>query len=276
MPTYAIGDVQGCCEELCDLLNRINFDETKDKLWFTGDLVNRGPDSLATLRLVQKLNAVTVIGNHECHLLAIAAGIGRQGKGDTLDAVLDAADANDLLDWIRQFPFLHRDDESGYVMVHAGVPPQWDLQQAAALAGEAELVFRGDSFHDFLPHMYGNQPDIWQDSLTGRDRLRFIVNAFTRTRYCNNEGRLNFSDKGPPGSQVERYYPWFSIPTRKTRDVNIIFGHWASVRHGNLQHFAGDNVYPVDTGCVWGRELTAMRLEDKRCFSVPSRQQVVE
>jgi len=274
MPTYAIGDIQGCYQELLDLLDRINFDERNDRLWFSGDLVNRGPDSLATLRLVRRLKAVTVTGNHECHLLAIAAGIGNQGKSDTLDEILGAADRDELLTWIRQFPFLHSDADSGYTMVHAGLPPQWDLQQAIAMSEEAGAIFKGDDFRHFLPNMYGNRPDIWDDRLTGWDRLRFIVNAFTRTRYCSEEGRLNFSDKGPPGSQPDRFHPWFRIPFRRTRNDPIIFGHWASVHHGNLRHFESDNVYPVDTGCVWGRELTALRLEDKRFFSVPSRQQV--
>ncbi|MEX2354189.1 MAG: symmetrical bis(5'-nucleosyl)-tetraphosphatase, partial [Gammaproteobacteria bacterium] len=198
MPTYAIGDVQGCFHELEDLLDRINFDPKNDRLWFTGDLVNRGPDSLSTLRLAMKLNAVTVLGNHECHLLAIAAGTVRHGKKDTLKTVLAADDRNEILDWLQGLPLLHHDPDSGYTMIHAGLPPQWDLQEATERAGEVEAVLRTDTATEFLANMYGNQPDSWDEGLTGWDRLRYIINAFTRMRFCSKTGRMNFNDKGPP------------------------------------------------------------------------------
>jgi len=272
MPTYAIGDVQGCYQELLDLLDRINFDGHNDRLWFTGDLVNRGPDSLSTLRLAKRLGAVTVLGNHECHLLAIAAGICPHGKKDTLEAILQADDRVELLDWIQHQPLLHHDRESGYVMIHAGLPPQWDLQAAIERSREVEETLISNRANDFFAHMYGNQPDRWHDELTGWDRLRFITNAFTRMRFCNNDGRMNFRDKGPPGTESKSYLPWFKVSSRKSRDEKIIFGHWASLYSGNLAGFETDNVYPLDTGCVWGRSLTAMRLEDNTYFTVPSRQ----
>jgi bis(5'-nucleosyl)-tetraphosphatase (symmetrical) len=272
MATYAIGDVQGCYQELEDLLEKINFDSNNDQLWFTGDLVNRGPDSLATLRLAKNLNALTVLGNHECHMLAIAAGACPPGKKDTLQEILAADDSTELLAWVRQLPLLHHDPHMGFVMIHAGLPPQWDLQQATALANEVETILQSDEANDFYKNMYGNQPELWNNQLSGWDRLRFITNAFTRMRFCDNAGRMNFSDKGPPGTQAKTYKPWFRIKSRKTRDVKIIFGHWASLYYGNLKRFETDNVYPLDTGCVWGRTLTAMRLEDRTHFTVPSRQ----
>jgi bis(5'-nucleosyl)-tetraphosphatase (symmetrical) len=272
MPTYAIGDVQGCYRELQDLLNRVNFDEREDRLWFTGDLVNRGPDSLAVLRLIRSLNAVSVLGNHECHLLAIAAGVIGPGKKDRLDGILHAEDRDILLDWIRTWPLIHFDDPDGYIMLHAGVPPQWDLEQAARLSGEVRAVLASGNSSDFLEDMYGNQPDLWNDGLSGIERLRFIVNAFTRMRYCDIDGRLNFRDKGPPGSQSTGYYPWFELSSRRTIRSKIIFGHWASLLQGSPEDFEKYRVYPLDTGCVWGGKLTAMRLDDGSFHSVPSRQ----
>ena len=272
MSNYAIGDVQGCYQELQDLLHRINFDENRDKLWFTGDLVNRGPESLATLRFVKKLNAISILGNHECHLLAIAAGVAREGKKDTLDEVLSAIDADSLIKWVRYLPLLHVDEETGFVMIHAGLPPQWDLTQAMTMAREVESVLRSDQSHELLLHMYGNKPEKWDKNLIGYDRLRFIINAFTRMRYCKSDGQMNFKDKGPPGSQSKKYYPWFELKNRKTRNNKIIFGHWASLVRENLDDFHANNVFPLDTGCVWGRKLTAMRLEDGVLFDVPSRQ----
>jgi len=275
MPTYAIGDVQGCFQELEDLLDKINFDNKKDRLWFTGDLVNRGPDSLSTLRLAKSLDAISVVGNHEFHLLAIAAGKYPHGKKDTLKDVLAADDRDELLRWVRHLPLLYHDRESDLVMIHAGLPPQWDLHESAERAGEVEATIRSDASNDFFAHMYGNQPDQWNEGLTGWDRLRFITNALTRMRFCNNDGKMNFSDKGPPGTQSKSYKPWFKVKSRKSRNEKIIFGHWASLYHGNINAFELDNIYPLDTGCVWGRTLTAMRLEDYKYFEVPSRQKPV-
>jgi bis(5'-nucleosyl)-tetraphosphatase (symmetrical) len=276
MPTYAIGDVQGCFQELLDLLDRINFDQANDRLWFTGDLVNRGPDSLATLRFVKNLNAITVLGNHDLHLLAISAGIDKHSRKDTLDEVLKAKDRGELLDWLRHLPLLHIDSQLDYIMVHAGLPPQWDLHKATTLTGEVEQVLRSKHYRKLLDHMYGNQPDHWDDGLTGMERLRFIINALTRSRYFNLDGVIDLAHKGPPGSQADGLYPWFSLDSRKTRNHKILFGHWASIHAGNLHDFGRFNVYPLDTGCVWGGRLTAMRLEDGEYFHVPSRQPKIE
>jgi bis(5'-nucleosyl)-tetraphosphatase (symmetrical) len=275
MSTYAIGDVQGCFQELQDLLDKINFDETNDQLWFTGDLVNRGPDSLATLRFVKQLNAISVLGNHECHLLAIAAGIVQPGEKDTLTTILSADDRDELIQWIRQLPLLHYEKDSGFAMIHAGLPPQWDILEAMALAAEVEVVLQSDKSYEFLENMYGNQPQQWDDDLSGWDRLRVIVNLLTRIRYCDTDGRMNFKDKGKPGTQSKNYQPWFKLNNRKSAEYKIIFGHWASLHNGNPGDFKQHNVYPLDTGCVWGRKLTAMRLEDSCFFNVPSRQQKI-
>jgi bis(5'-nucleosyl)-tetraphosphatase (symmetrical) len=272
MSTYAIGDVQGCYQELEDLLDKINFDNNRDRLWFTGDLVNRGPESLATLRFAKQINATATLGNHECHLLAIANGVSVCGKKDTLDEILSADDVNSLINWIRYLPLIYFDDESSFVLIHAGLPPQWDIKQAIALAGEVESVLQSDKAHELLLHMYGDQPDKWNEDLSGFDRLRFIINVFTRMRFCKKNGQLNFKDKGPPGTQTRNSYPWFELENRKTRNNKIIFGHWASLTAGNTHKFHTVNVYPLDTGCVWGRELTAMRLEDGNLYVVPSRQ----
>ena len=273
MAVYAIGDVQGCHRELMDLLDEISFDERRDRLWFAGDLVNKGPYSLAVLRFVRRLEAVTVLGNHDLHLLAIDAGTRKPGRHDTVGEILAAPDRKDLLDWLRRRPLLHHDEASGYAMLHAGLPPQWDLEQAKRLAGEVEDELRSGNPVEFFGNIYGNDPDRWRDELKGWDRLRYIVNACTRIRYCTAEGRLDFSEKGPPGSQPEAWQPWYSVAGRRTREHRIAFGHWASIYYGNLEgDFSRYNVYPLDTGCVWGRSLTAMRLEDRRFFQVPSRQ----
>ncbi len=278
MATYAIGDLQGCYAELIDLLGRVQFDGGSDRLWFTGDLVNRGPQSLDCLRFVKQLGerAVTVLGNHDLHLLAIAAGKTRPRKNDTVDDVLAADDSADLLDWLRSRPLLHYGEKTGYLMVHAGLPPQWDLQLARQLAGEVESVLRSDNTDEYFEHMYGNKPDLWSGDLQGMERLRFITNGLTRIRYCDADGRLDLDDKRPPGQQAGHLIPWFRIQARKTERIPVLFGHWASLPFGNIRDFSPCNVYPLDTGCVWGRRLTAMRLEDGKTYSVPSRQPLVE
>ena len=272
MSTYAIGDIQGCFQELQDLLEKIHFDPSSDRLWFTGDLVNRGPESLATLRFVKELDAITVLGNHDLHLLAIAEGIDKHGRKDTLDEVLNADDSDELLHWLRHRPLLHHDADTGYVMVHAGLPPQWDLSQARDLAAEVEQVLASKLYRDLLDHMYGNQPDVWSDELRGKDRHRFIINAFTRIRFCERDGMMDFHQKGPPSTAPLSLQPWFTLDSRKTRNNRILFGHWAAIYAGNISDFHKYHVYPLDTGCVWGDKLTAMRLEDGRLFQVPSRQ----
>lgn len=257
MPVYAIGDLQGCYAPLRRLLDRLDFDPAEDRLWLAGDLVNRGPDSLACLRFVKQLGeaAISVLGNHDLHLLAIHAGH-KTTRDAGLQAVLAAADAGELIDWLRRRPLLHYDAALDTVLVHAGVWPGWNLEQARQRARELETVLAGNDYLDFLPHMYGNQPASWTDGLQGWERLRFICNSFTRMRYCYTDGRLNLIDKGPPGSQREGSLPWFEIPDRKTREQLIVFGHWSSL--GRLHR---DRVYAIDTGCVWGGQLTALRLD---------------
>lgn len=259
MAVYAIGDVQGCYKSLRTLLDGLRFDPSADRLWFTGDLVNRGPDSLAALRFVKGLgdSALTVLGNHDLHLLAVATDADRsQGKDDTLQPVLDAPDADELLAWLRHLPLLHHAPELSYALVHAGLPPQWDLSQALDRAQEVETVLRGDNYREFLQHMYGDRPDRWSDSLQGLERLRFITNCLTRLRYCKADGTLCLHSKGPPGTQPEGQYPWFECPGRRSADTRIIFGHWST-----LGLRVRDNICALDTGCLWGGELTAMRLD---------------
>lgn len=274
MSTYAIGDLQGCYTELDDLLNKINFDQDKDKLWFVGDLVNRGPESLRCLRFVKSLGnkAKTVLGNHDLHLLAVANNVRKAHRKDTLDEILHANDSKDLIKWIRQQPLLVHNQKLNFTMVHAGLPPQWSLKKAKELAKETEALIQSKKFNAFLKVMYGDQPDSWSEELKKNDRYRYIINAFTRTRYIDATGRLDMKEKGLPDSENKSLTPWYAIPERKTQKHKIIFGHWSTVTLGNRQYFKKFNVYPLDTGCLWGRTLTAMRLEDEKLFSVPSRQ----
>ena len=259
MAVYAIGDIQGCFDELLELLAALHFDRRQDRLWFVGDLVNRGPKSLETLRFVRELGpaAVTVLGNHDLHLLAAAHGIRPDSiDGDTLEPILAAPDRDELIDWLRRLPLLHYDAELGYLMVHAGLPPQWDLALAQHCAAEVETVLRSDQLDAFLSRMYGNKPKQWSEGLEGWDRLRFIVNCFTRMRFCDRNGRLELKSAGPPGSQPEGYYPWYEIPGRASAGMNIIFGHWSTLRST-----AVPGIYPTDSGCLWGGELTALRID---------------
>jgi len=276
MSTYAIGDLQGCYDELLDLLHEINYDEHRDRLWFAGDLVNRGPQSLQCLRFVRDLGdkAITVLGNHDLHLLAMAAGRMKPRRNDTIADILAADDRKDLLDWLRRRPLLHYD--AGFLLVHAGLPPQWDLALARDCAREVERKLRSDSHVQFYEGMYGNHPDLWSEDLDGMARLRYITNGLTRIRYCDAGGRLDLDDKSPPGLQADGLIPWFRFDGRRTRDIPVLFGHWASLPFGDIGDFTPDNVYPLDTGCVWGRRLTALRLEDRKTFSVPSRQKATE
>lgn len=258
MSTYAIGDVQGCYDELRRLLNMLSFDPAIDTLWFAGDLVNRGPQSLATLRFVKSLGAraLTVLGNHDLHLLAVAHGHLRYHRKDTFTDVLAAADRDELLDWLRARPLLHHDAALGYTLVHAGLPPQWNIVTAQRCARDVEAALQGPDCGVYLGQMYGNEPDRWSEALTGWPRLRFITNCFTRLRYCDEMGRVALEEKGPPGSQPAPYRPWFSVPGRASADDKIIFGHWST-----LGSCTAKNVYPLDTGCLWGGQLTALRLE---------------
>ncbi len=258
MAVYVIGDLQGCFDELQRLLHLIDYQQDKDLLWFTGDLVNRGPKSLQTLRFVRDLGAraITVLGNHDLHLLAAAFDPVHGHANDTVQPILAAADRDELLHWLRHRPLLHHDDALGYVLIHAGLPPHWDLDRARHYAGELETVLRSDNYTDFFEHMYGNQPDRWSDDLQGWDRLRVITNCFTRLRYCDERGHMALNEKGPPGSQPDRFRPWFKHPNRKSRELRIIFGHWATLGSCNET-----GIFPLDSGCVWGGKLSALRLD---------------
>lgn len=219
MSTYAIGDVQGCFKELLQLLDKINFDNTNDRLWFIGDLVNRGPASLEVLNFVMKLgdSAVTVLGNHDLHLMALAEGVMSPKKSDTLTAILSSPDKQGLIDWFRQQALMHHDKDLNLSMVHAGLTPQWDILQALELASEVTRFLNSDDYLSFLEVMYGDTPALWDENLTGNDRLRFIVNCFTRIRYLNDKHELNFSEKGAPGSGDVHLFPWFTIDDRKSK-----------------------------------------------------------
>jgi bis(5'-nucleosyl)-tetraphosphatase (symmetrical) len=256
MAVYAIGDIQGCYAELLGLLEQIGFDERDDRLWFAGDLVNRGPHSLETLRFVRSLNAVTVLGNHDLHLLASACDPRQRKRKDTLQAILEAPDADELLTWLRHQPLLHHDATLDYTMVHAGLALQWNLATAQACAGEVEAVLRSDRYPEFFSAMYGNEPASWSPALKGWERLRFITNCFTRLRYCDGSGRLALEKKGPPGSQPAHLRPWFDWPQRNSRDLRIVFGHWST-----LGAFDAPGIHALDTGCLWGGKLTACRLD---------------
>jgi bis(5'-nucleosyl)-tetraphosphatase (symmetrical) len=258
MAVYAIGDVQGCYSALMKLLDRIDFNPERDRLWLTGDLVNRGPQSLEVLRFVKGLgnSALSVLGNHDLHLLAVAAGVAKPGKHDTLDAILSAPDKMPLLQWLRARPLLHHDAVLGCTLIHAGLLPSWNLATAHRLAREAETLLQSEKANDFFHHMYGDLPDHWNENLKGNDRLRVIINAFTRLRYCDTEGNMDLRLKGSPGSQTPGLLPWFQIPSRASRDNKIIFGHWST-----LGLWESNGVICLDSGCLWGGTLTAMRLD---------------
>jgi bis(5'-nucleosyl)-tetraphosphatase (symmetrical) len=267
---YVIGDVQGCHDELVLLLAAIAFDRSRDRLWLVGDLVNRGPRSLEAMRLVKTLgdSAEMVLGNHDLHLLAAAAGTRAPRKKDTLDAVLSAPDRIDLIEWLRHRPMAIHDPQRRLLMVHAGLAPQWDTAEAVSLARELEVVLRGPRCGQFLDRMYGDEPQRWDPRLEGQERLRFITNALTRVRYVTSDGRLDLRDKGPPGSQRQGLVPWFAHQERRSHDSTVIFGHWATLQ---IEHpvDTSHGVIPVDTGCVWGGPLTARRLGDGAQFQVP-------
>ncbi|MFO1433208.1 MAG: symmetrical bis(5'-nucleosyl)-tetraphosphatase [Candidatus Competibacteraceae bacterium] len=258
MAVYAIGDVQGCYTALQRLLERLCFDPSRDTLWFAGDLINRGPQSLAVVRLVRSLGerAIAVLGNHDLTLLAVAEGVRKPKHSDTFQAILTAPDREELLHWLRRQPLLYHDPALGFTLVHAGLTPQWDLQQARSCAAEVEMVLQGPAYQDFIFQMFGSEPRLWCDELQGIERWRFIVNCFTRLRYCHEDGALNFSEKGPPGSQAAGLWPWFQIPWRRHAGLNIVFGHWAS-----LGYYRAPGIYSLDSGCVWGGRLTAIRLD---------------
>ena len=274
MSTYAIGDIQGCYTELQNLLNEINFNEKNDQLWFAGDLVNRGPKSLQTLRFIKSLGASAkiVLGNHDLHLIAASKNIRPISNKDTIKEILTADDADELINWLKSRPLLLTDTDLGFTMVHAGIAPQWTLDAAKNFAKECESILQNEKIDDFLMHMYGDTPNIWSDSIEGYARQRFIINCFTRIRFCTIDGALDLDIKVAPGSQKKSLIPWYALPNRKTIDNKIIFGHWSTIHLGAENNFKKYNVYPIDTGCLWGGQLTAMRLDDEKIFSVTSEQ----
>lgn len=259
MATYAIGDVQGCFDELTQLLAKVDFNKS-DRLWFVGDLVNRGPKSLEVLRFVRDLGsrAVTVLGNHDLHLVAQHEGIERPHKGDSFEDVLGAPDCGELVDWLRARPMMHAGE--GYAMVHAGLLPQWKIAKAAALGREVERALQASDYRDFLQNMYGGKPDRWDDALTGWDRLRVIVNAMTRMRFCDRKGRMDLQGKGT--EPAKGYLRWYQA--RRKEDRILVFGHWSQLGLVVEPHVLG-----LDSGCVWGGALSALRLEDRTLFRVP-------
>jgi len=259
MATYAIGDIQGCDDELQQLLDLLEFDPAADKLWLVGDLVNRGPKSLAVVRRIRALGdaAVVVLGNHDLHLLATAfAGI-RHKPTDTFDDILNAPDRDELLAWLRGRPMLHHDERLGYTMVHAGLPPQWDLAIAQQCARELEAVLRDDAAcKELFANMYGDRPKRWSDDLRGIERLRFITNCLTRLRFCRADGTLELAYKGTIAQAPADVLPWFRAPHRRSKGLRIVCGHWSA-----LDYHSEDGVLSIDTGCVWGRRLCAVRLD---------------
>jgi len=264
MSTYAIGDVQGCFDELRSLLDNISFDRARDRLWLVGDLVNRGPQSLEVLRFVRDLGdaAISVLGNHDLHLLTLAAGLAKPRADDTLDDVLAAPDRAELIEWLRWRPMIHAEGE--YVLVHAGLLPQWSAEQAQALAREVEAALRGPRYRDFLANLYGSEPDRWDESLRGADRLRVIVNAMTRLRFCTDEGAMEFRTKGEATAAPAGYLPWFEIPGRRSASHTVVCGHWSA-----LGLRIAPRLLAIDSGCVWGGRLTAVRLEDRKVTQEP-------
>ena len=266
MAIYAIGDVQGCYNELLRLVDLVRFDPQQDELWFVGDLVNRGPYSLAVLRYIRSLGdaATVVLGNHDLHLLAAFEDQNRAEK--SFREIIDAEDGRDLLRWLRHQRLVMYRPELNTLMVHAGIDRAWDPLQTVKLAREVEQMLRSDSYQAFLQAMYGTEPSRWSDSLTGIERLRFITNCLTRIRFCTADGQLDFAHKGPPGSQPNNLIPWFDLPERESRHIRIVCGHWSA-----LELITRHDLMMIDTGCVWGRTMTAIRLDGPvKVFSVPA------
>lgn len=263
MATYIIGDVQGCFDPFIRLLEKINFNSNQDQLWLTGDLVNRGPASLEVLRFVKSLKySQVVLGNHDLHFLSVLYDKASLDSQDTLDSILNAPDKEELGTWLRHRPLLHHDERFGVVLVHAGLPPQWDLNKAIQCAHELETVLRSESHLNFFGHMYGDMPNQWNDTLKGWDRLRVISNCLTRLRFCDAKGALDLKAKGK--TAPKGYFPWFKVPNRRSKGLKILFGHWAALA-GKTDD---PNIIALDTGCVWGNCLTAMRLEDGKRFTL--------
>jgi bis(5'-nucleosyl)-tetraphosphatase (symmetrical) len=266
MSLYAIGDIQGCHAEFCQLLELIGFSPGNDRLWLVGDLVNRGPESLAVLRKVKALGdaAVTVLGNHDFHLLTVAAGHRKPHRDDTLAPILEAPDRDALLDWLRRRPLVVI--EGDRLLVHAGLLPSWTPQLAQSLAAEVQTMLASAEHDRFLRALYGDEPNRWDETLEGFDRLRVIVNACTRMRFCTGEGRMEFRQKGGPQNAPEGFRPWFEHEHRRSACMTIVCGHWST-----LELKLVPNLMMLDSGCLWGGPLTAVRLDDRRVYQVPGR-----
>lgn len=269
MAHYAIGDIQGCHAELCQLLDVVGFSPARDRLWLVGDLVNRGPGSLAVLREVMALGdaAVAVLGNHDFHLLTVAAGHRKPHREDTLDAILAAPDRDALVAWLAARPLVVA--EGDLVMVHAGFLPAWTVAQALLLSHEVQAMLASDRAHAFLGALYGDEPRTWSDDLEGFARLRAVVNACTRLRFCTADGTMEFREKRGPGHVPEGYLPWYAHAHRRSAGATVVCGHWST-----LELLLAPNVLMLDSGCLWGGTLTAVRLPDRRVFQVPSRSKV--
>lgn len=267
MSTYALGDVHGCYKSLKLLLEEIAYNPQQDKLWFAGDLVNRGKASLDVLRFVADLGdkSIQVLGNHDLHLLAVHAGKRQLRSSDTFKKLLQAEDAAELCTWLRQQPLLHQDKELGYTLTHAGIPPVWSLKRAKKLAQEVEEVLRHPTKHQkLLKKMYGDDPSVWNSELKGSARRRLIINYFTRMRFCMADSTLEFGSKHDASKAPKGFKPWFNYPSKATKKSQLLFGHWAALNGKTKQ----ERIHALDTGCVWGGKLTAMRLEDGKRFSV--------
>jgi bis(5'-nucleosyl)-tetraphosphatase (symmetrical) len=267
MATYAIGDIHGCYDQLQNLLDLIKFDPSVDKLWFTGDLVNGGPKPAEVVRLIKSLNnAVCVLGNHDLVLIAVAAGQlpAPEDRSIGLEPILNATDSNDLIAWLRQRPIVHFDPDFNALLVHAGVLPQWSVQQIQNLAHEIEQLLRAPNANQFYAQMYGNEPHDWNEDLTGMPRIRFLINCFTRMRFCTADGNIDLAAKGTPEAKPNGFEPWFKLPNVRDKNLKIIFGHWAALNGQTGM----PNMIGLDTGCVWGRKLTAIRLDDSQYFSI--------
>jgi bis(5'-nucleosyl)-tetraphosphatase (symmetrical) len=264
MATYAIGDIQGCYASFRHLLEEIGFNASRDSLWLVGDLINRGPNSLAVLRWAKQHEASLriVLGNHDLHALAVAEGFVTPHRSDTLQPILEAPDSKELLTWLRGRNMAYGEDE--YLMVHAGLLPQWGSIQALELAQEVEVALRASDYRDFFAKMYGNHPNHWDESLQGMDRLRLVTNALTRLRVCDTTGVMDFKFKGEVGDIPPGLMPWFDVPGRKSADKTVVFGHWSA-----LGLVLRDDVVALDTGCLWGGKLSALRLDDRRLYQVP-------
>ncbi len=265
MALYLIGDLQGCLQPLLRLLQVVDFSPSRDTLYPLGDLVNRGPDSLGVLRHLKALNGAArpLLGNHDLHLLAVSVGLRPARSDDTLGALLQADDRQALIDWLRHLPLARL--EGGWLMVHAGLLPDWTVAQTLALAGEVQTVLQGEAWRDFLAHMYGNRPAHWREDLQGWDRLRVVVNALTRLRFCTTGGGIDFSGTGPPDQPPPGCRPWFDMPERQSAGQAVAFGHWStlSIHQPNRQPILHENTLGLDTGCLWGGPLTAARLGGK-------------